>query len=660
MIRIPMVPALLLLTAAAARGQEPMPLSRGQTLEAEIPTGAVRQYAIRSRAGQFVFGEVDQRTVDVVVTIYGPDGLELARFDGPARGPEPFQFRAAEAGTYRVEVAPFQQEAGRYAITLRRLEPLATSPEGQVDQLMAPYTGRDRPGGVVAVTRGGRIVFARGYGMANLEDGIPNTPATVYHMASVSKQFTAFAIAMLADQGKLGLDDDVRRYLPNVPDFGRTITLRHLLTHTSGLRDQWELWGMAGGLMDDVIRQQDLLRLVERQRELNFDPGAEYLYSNTGFMLLSEVVAKVGGAPFPAWMQTNIFTPLGMTASQIYDDHERLVKGRAYSYQSGADGAKKSVLSYANMGATSLFTTAEDLARWLGNWHSGRVGGPRVLAMMQERGVLNRGDTLPYALGIGARYYRGLPILAHGGSDAGYRTALVYLPTPDAGVIVLGNTASLNAGNVSEQVMDAFFADVLAPKTVPPPLAQPPAGTVVVAASLLRSYAGTFVLTPGSTVEFAVDGDRLFIQVAGQPRFPMTPLADTLFRVEVPGVDAVVEFVPGSSGPTIAGTIHQNGDHPFRRLEPWSPGVADLAAFAGRYWSPELETSYTILEKDGQLVARHRRHGDIPLSPREPDQFDGGQWFFGRVLFLRDSGGAVTGFRVTGGRVRNLLFERMP
>jgi len=196
-------------------------------------------------------------------------------------------------------------------------------------------------------------VFARGYGLANVEDGLPNTPATVYHVASVSKQFTAFAIAMLADQGRLALDDDVRRYVPEVPDFGKTITLRHLLTHTSGLRDQWDLWGIGGGLMGDVIRQQDLLRLVHGQRELNFEPGAEFLYCNTGFMLLSEVVARVTGQPFRDWMRANVFAPLGMNATQVYDDDERLVPGRAYSFQNGADGVRKSVLSYANAGATS-------------------------------------------------------------------------------------------------------------------------------------------------------------------------------------------------------------------------------------------------------------------------------------------------------------------
>jgi CubicO group peptidase (beta-lactamase class C family) len=568
----PCLLALPLLAAAPLPGQQPGPLTQGRTVAGALAHGDTNRYTVALPARRFVYGEADQQSVDVVVTIFGPDGRRLGAFDGPGnRGLEPFLIRTAEAGTYRIEVTPFAQETGRYAIGVLRSEPLATSAAGRIDQLMAPYTGSDRAGGVVAVTRGGAIVFARGYGMANLEDGLANSPATVFHVASVSKQFTAFAVATLADQGRLALDDDVRRYLPEVPDFGRTITLRHLLTHTSGLRDQWDLWGLSGGLLGDVIRQQDLLRLVQRQRELNFDPGAEYLYSNTGFMLLSEVVARVTGQPFPDWMHDNVFVPLGMSATQVYDDVERLVPGRAYSYQQGAGGVRKSVLSYANMGATSLFTTVPDLARWLRNWHTAAVGGPTVLAMMQQRGVLTRGDTLPYALGIGVDTWRGQRRLSHSGSDAGYRAFLSYFPALDAGVIVLGNAAVFNAGGVAEQVAEVFLARDLAPPA---------------------------------------------------PAAPAAP------RIATPA--------------------------------PWRPGPADLAAFAGSYLSPELETIYTILVQDGMLVARHRRHGDLPLTPAAPDAFDAGQWFFGRVRFERDSTGRVTSMRVSTSRVRALLFRRLP
>ena len=381
----------------------------------------------------------------------------MGTFDGPARGPEQFQFETAKAGLYRISVAPFEKEQGEYTVRILRQEPLADTPAGKVDQMMAPYRA-DTPGGVVAVVRGGEIVFGAGYGLANVEYGVPNTKSTPYHMASVSKQFTALAVVLLSLEGKLGLDDDVRKYLPQVPDFGHTITLRHLLNHTSGIRDHWTLWAMSGGRMDDVIRQQDLMRLVTRQRDLNFEPGAEFLYSNTGYLLLSEVVTKVSGRPFGEWMKANVFEPLGMSSTQIYDDHERLVPGRAYSYQYSKDGLSKAVLSYANSGATSLFTTAEDLARWLRNFRTGQVGGKRAIELLQVQGVLNDGKTIDYALGVGIGEQKGLRRIAHGGGDAGYRTWLAYYPEIDAGVVVLGNIASFDAGGIGARVAEAFFA----------------------------------------------------------------------------------------------------------------------------------------------------------------------------------------------------------
>lgn len=566
---------MILCLAAPLAAQQPVPLTRGRAVEGELARSDTNRFALALGARQFVYGEVDQRTVDAVVTIFAPDGRRLGSFDGPARGPEPFNFRTTEAGTYRIEVTPFEQEAGRYAIAILRAERMATTPAGQVDQIMAPWADPDGPGGVVAVTRSGQVIFSRGYGRADVEVGIANAPATIYHMASVSKQFTAFAIAMLADQGRLSLDDDVRRHLPEFPDFGRTITLRHLLNHTSGLRDQWELWAMGGGLLDDVIRQQDLMRLITRQRELNFEPGAEYLYSNSGFTVLAEVVARVGGRPFPDWMREQVFAPLGMANTQIYDDHTRLVPGRAYSYRAEADGLHKAVLSYGNMGATSLFSTAPDLARWLRNWHTGEVGGPRVLAMMQQRGVLNGGDTLGYALGIGVGRRRGLPVLSHDGADAGYRTSLTWFPTLDAGVIVLGNAAHFDANGIARQVAEAFFAGDMAPDT-------------------------------------------------SRPAASAAPAPDPA------------------------------------RAVPWTPDAAALAAYAGRYFSDELETQYTLVLVGGRLVARHRRHGDIPLTPAQPDVFTAGEWYFRRLRVERDAAQAVTGFRLTGSRVRNLLFRRVP
>jgi CubicO group peptidase (beta-lactamase class C family) len=438
------------------QGEPELILEQGES--AQLSAGDSHTYEMKTGAEQFVTGAIDQESVDVVVSIIGPDDEEVAGFDVSGRGLEHVRFQTVAAGIHKIVVSPFEEEDGTYTVGAFFQQPQATTPEETVDQLMSLYED-DTPGGVVAVTRNGEIVFSKSFGLANVEYGTPNSTSTPWHMASVSKQFTAMAIVLLGQQGLLDIDDDVHNHLPDLADFGHTITLRHLLNHTSGLRDHWNLWAMSGGRMDDVIRQEDIYRLTLRQRDLNFEPGSEFLYSNTGYMLLSEVVSAVAGKPFGEWMKENVFDPLGMDSTQVYDDHMRIVPGRAYSYGDGDDGLVKLVLSYANSGATSLFTTAEDLAKWLSNFKTGQVGGKEAIELLQVQGVLNDGETIDYALGISVSEQNGLHRISHSGGDAGYRTWLGYFPEIDAGVIVLGNKAGFDGGGIGVATADAFFAD---------------------------------------------------------------------------------------------------------------------------------------------------------------------------------------------------------
>ena len=564
---------LLVCVTAGADAQSSQPIKPGQpAIDGIVSPDKPQSYTIALSAGHFVRGVANQESVDVVVRIIDPTGRQLGSFDNPARGPETFRFTTVADGEHRIEVAAFEKDSGEYSIKLDRAEPVAKNADARVNQLMSDYDPAS-PGGVVAVVRNGKVSFVRGYGLANMEYNIPNTAETVFHMASVSKQFTAFAILMLAEQSKLSLDDDIRKHLPEMSDFGTPVTIRHLVHHTSGLRDQWTLWAMAGGRLDDVITQEDLLNLIRRQKELNFAPGSEHLYSNTGYSLMAEIVSRVSGKPFGEWMKQNVFDPLGMKNTQIYDDHERIVKNRAYSYQRDRNGVwAKSVLSYANRGATSLFTTANDLALWLGNYKSGKVGGTKVLEQMKMRGRLTNGDSISYAYAIVHGQQRGLTLLQHGGADAGYRTALVYYPELDAGVIALGNDAGFNSTRIAFDVAEAFFGDRMKQMVPPTPSQRPPP--------------------------------------------------------------------PPASN--------------------WSPTEQDLQTYTGVYYSPELETRYEVLLKDGKLIARHRRHGDLTLRPQQKDTFGGGTWYFSTVRFENDANGRPTRMRVSSGRVRNLLFERIP
>ncbi len=657
------VPAIVLTTifiSTVSFPQEPVNLTLGKTLDRALAAGEKHQYRLQLPANTFIFAVADQKGVDLVIRLISPGGKMIREFDGPTRawGPEFIVATADSAGTYHLEVAPvFAGTSGHYTIVLKLLEPVATDPAKRVDQLMSPWSGKTTPGASIGVVKDGKLVFAKGYGLADLETGLPNTPQTIFHMASVSKQFTAMAILMLADQGKLALDDSIQQYLPEMPSFGKTITIRQLLHHTSGLRDQWDLWVLAGGRMDDVITQDDLYRLVTRQRELNFAPGSEYLYSNTGFMLLAKIVERVTGSTFRSWMQQHVFNLLGMTHTQIYDDHQRIVLGRAYSFLADSGGFHKTVLNYANSGATSLFSTVDDLALWLGNFWNPRVGGDNVLRMLLQRGVLTSGDTIPYACGISVYRMRGQQLLAHGGSDAGYQTQLMCLPGIRGGVIVLSNLASFNPRQMADELINLYFADRLE-KEKPPaasPIKTPP--EIALSPSVFSVYEGRFYMqeTPNAILNFTTDGGRFYGQVAGQQRYELHASTDTTFFVkEVPVSvtfhrqgDKTVELV----------TIHSNGDHDASRTKPPEQAEVSLLEYAGLYYSPELETVYTLVVKNGKLFASNRRVVDAELTLGQKDAFSTSMGVSGH--FERGATGKVTGLRISAERVRNLLFEKI-
>ncbi len=526
----------------------------------------------------------------------------------------------------------------------------------KVDQLFATWDKPESPGAAIAVIKDGAVVYKRGYGSANLEYNIPITPQTVFHVASVSKQFTAFAIVLLANQGKLSLDDDIRKHLPEVPDFGKKITIRHLIHHTSGMRDQWTLLGMAGWRLDDVITKEHILKMVRYQKELNFDPGAEYLYSNTGYTLLAVIVERVTGQSFRDYAEANIFKPLGMTNTHFHDDHEEIVKNRAYSYVSaGANrGFKAAPLNYANVGATSLFTTAEDLARWVINFDEKKIGGADAIKQMQQVGVLNSGKQLTYAFGLTTGPYRGLNTVGHAGGDAAYRSFAVWFPDQRFGVVVLSNFNLLGPQQLATKIADVYLADKLVTEPPKPTVAERTA--VKVDPAILESYAGRYLLDGRTLVIVTKEGDKLMGQPGGSPKAEMIPQSNNTFFVKE--ANSEVTFERDEKGNVVRFAMKNDTQSQTAKRLSAPAAAAQLVQFAGDYYSPELGTSYSLVVKDGKLVAQHRRHDDISLSELDGDLFSGNRWFFQTVQFTRDSEKRITGFRLTSGRVRNLRFDR--
>jgi CubicO group peptidase (beta-lactamase class C family) len=523
-----------------------------------------------------------------------------------------------------------------------------------IDSIFAPWSAPDGPGAAVAVIEDGRLVLSRGYGRATLEYDVPITPQTIFHVASVSKQFTAFALTMLADQGRLSLDDDIRTHLPELRDFGHTITVRHLIHHTSGLRDQWELLMMAGWRIDDVITKDQILSLARHQEDLNFVPGAEHLYSNMGYTLMAEIVERVTGETLRDWSRRNLFEPLEMASTHFHDDHEFIVPGRAYSYRPAPDGGyRHAVLNYANAGATSLFTTAEDLTRWIHNLETGRVGGAGVIARMKERGILNNGDTIAYAFALSHDEHRGERMLQHGGADAGFRSYLAWFPERRLGVVVLSNAATFNSGAVARQVADVFLGHA-APSVPDAERPAPPA--IAIAPALLDDYVGTYLLRTGSLVSLERSGDRLMMRMgSGQPG-PVIAIGEDRFYLEPQRT--VIAFQRDSDRRVAGASLDMPGRTvPASRLEPIP--AEDLRSYEGDYYSPELGTTYTLVVRDGRLMAEHRRHPPGLLTPIEKDRFMGDRWGMGTLRFTRGEDGELRGFELSGGRVRNVRFQRI-
>jgi len=616
---------------------------------------------------QFVFLRVIQQGVDLQISTYDPNGKKISDFDSPngLNGPELVQLNSSVKGMYKIEVYPYNEEAfeGDYEINLQLVEAIAETKEGKVDQAFFAYRNSHGPGAAVAVQQNGKILYSKGYGLANLEYDIPVTPTSVFHIASVSKQFTAFSILLLQADGKLNINDDIRKYIPEVPDFGKKITLKHLATHTSGLRDQWNLLVMAGWRMDDVITKEHVLKLVSRQEELNFEPGEEMYYCNTGFTLLAEVVARVSGKSFAEFTKERIFDPLEMTNTMFYDDHEKIVKNRAYSYYESANGYKKSVLNYANVGATSLFTTVEDISKWAENFSELKVGSKEIIKSLNTRVVLNNGDTVAAAMGQFVGKYKGLNEIQHGGADAGYRSYLTRIPDEDFSVAVFGNSASFNPGGFAHNIVDIYLSDLLKEdeekqKEIETSEEVVGTETLVLSPELIKAYTGEYELQPGFIISVTEENGVLFAKPTGQRAQTLKQLSETEFKVG--DIEASLHFEKPDGALANSFKLHQGGQiTEAKRLEDFDNEKVNLLDYTGDFYSPELATNYSLNLKDGKLIAEHQRTSDIELSPIKEDVFSGNQFYFRQVVFKRDDKGLIKGFTVSNGRVRNLKFNKL-
>lgn len=534
-----------------------------------------------------------------------------------------------------------------------------TLPDSTIKKIDSVFRAFDStsPGYAVAIMQKGEVIFQKGYGMANLEYAAPITPNTIFHIASESKQYVAFCMLLLEKEGKLSIDDDIRKYLDYVPDFGYKITIRHLIHHTSGLRDQWQLLANAGWQLDDVITQEHVIKLVSKQKALNAIPGEEFNYCNTGYTLMAEIVKKVSGLTLRQYCDKNIFQPLGMKDTHFHDNYQELVPGRAYSYiQTGAKKYVHAVLSYSIVGATSLFTTVSDELKWVHNYETGQVGGKELIEKMYQTGVLNDGRKLDYAFAVAVDKYKGWKRIGHGGADAGYRTYVCRFPEKEIAIAVFSNLGSTNPNDMSGKV-----ASILFPEKPAEPASPSSANIAYADSNLLKKLPGNYISTKGQTLKLTWREGKLMASIpATAPAREWKLIVKGNNRLEAENQNQTfVLNAPADRMDSIRsfGLASLNDAHQFKRL-PSDPQKIG-AEFNGKYFSDEVEAFYTITETNGQLKMEHRKFNTVPLKYIGPDQFTLPYWWMSHIRFLRDTKGKIVAFEVNAGRIQKLRYDKV-
>ena len=526
----------------------------------------------------------------------------------------------------------------------------------KIDDLFSYWNKTNSPGCAIGIVRNDSLIYAKGYGMANLEYSIPISPETIFHMASVSKQFTAYSIVLLARQGKLQLDDDIHKYLPWFPDLKEKITIRHLLNHTSGIRDQWQLLAIAGTRIDDVITQEQIVKVLSKQQALNFKPGEQYRYSNSGFTMLAEIVRSATGQSLRKFTDSAIFKPLGMSHTHFHDDYTEIVNNRAYSYQRENLSFSNSILSYSNAGATSLFTNINDLSKWVMNFYRPIAGSQADIEELVKNGKLNNGVKLSYALGINADKYNGWRQYSHAGGDAGFRTYVTVFPDLKMGFIVFSNLADVNVAGKIYNMVDLFIRD----SSVKIPVATITIDSnkaMVKDEQRIKNFAGNFITEDGEQFSFSLRGQKLYWEHGGRPDL-LYPASNDRFTV---AKTPEMAFVFNTSDDKSV-QVNQYWPDNKRLLVRYTTDSLDdkqRQLYTGEYYCPELACTYTIIPKDHALILTNNKYDDSKLKLVGADDLFTDYWWIKHLKTIRDNQKKIIGFEVNDGRITHLRFNKI-
>jgi CubicO group peptidase (beta-lactamase class C family) len=528
-------------------------------------------------------------------------------------------------------------------ITTATTAPATDTNAKKVDQLFAAFEKPGSPGCSVGIIRNSSFVYKKSFGYASLEFGVPLTPESVFYVASVSKQFTAASVVLAAEQGYLSLDDDVHKYLPELPDYGHSVTLRQMLHQTSGFRDFFDLIELAGGKPADIGSAADILKLIVRQKRLNNVPGAEWNYSNSNYLLLAEVVQRASRKSLAQFAAENIFQPLGMKHTLFFDDNTLVVPNRAAAYDPGKNG--KFLVdwstSYDLVGGGGLMSTVDDLLLWDRNFSADKLGKGTLVQQLESRGVLNDGNQINYAMGLILGEYRGQPTAEHSGANFGYRSEYLRFPQQRFSAIVLCNLSSAGTVGLAHQIADLYLQGDLAPVSATHvPSGFPGAET----------FAGTYLDPQTKTIyKFTAEGGNLMgwgetlQRVAANQYYDLQ--GDNMTFANNNGFMHLTLPIPGE--------VYFSGD----RLQPLHLSAAELSNFMGSFHSEELDTTYTLSVEGGRLRVKVPNNPLIPLDAAGPDEFYSSD--LGDFVFHPDADHRVSAFSLSTQASRGIVFEKV-
>ena len=515
--------------------------------------------------------------------------------------------------------------------------------EKQVDQIFAQWDRADSPGCALTIIRQGKVIYERGYGTADLGSGTPIAPTTAFDIGSMSKQFTAACVVLLAESGKLSLDDDIRKYLPRFRDYGHTITIRHLLYHTSGIRDYPWLMALARTEFSDADEQkrQEIFELLTRQRQLYFAPGEDHYYSNSNYFLLGLIVERVSGTSLGEFAARQMFEPLGMKHTLVRQDQAQAIENRAIGYVQNAKGEFQRKGDRIVFGAGGVYSTTKDLFLWDQNFRENRIGEPKFNATMLTRGKLNNGRAIKYACGLEYGEYKGLQTVGFMGYMESFATYMVRFPKQEFSIICLANLGSVRPNRLALKVADLYLAGQFSAEEQPSSPKSFAHAAVAIESRLYDVYVGDYRSDFGLLMTFSREAGQFLMQAGKQPKVELIPQSERDFFIK--GADVRITFRVGENGRATGITLNQGGNKMMAQRVASQPALPleQLQEFVGDYFNDELQVTYTVALEGAEVSVKAPRDFVSKMRHIKGDEFSMSR---GYMIFHRNDRGDVNGF----------------